>query len=72
MIEVEHLPIHVVDTIITSLANKEYGDLSKYGIHRPKKGPFDIELATGRSSVLYVGTIRKIKEGSIKLLTTML
>lgn len=66
----KHLPIHVVDTIITSLANMEYGDLSKYGIYQPKKGPFQLKFITGRAPVIDVGTIRRIKEGAIKVLST--
>ncbi|KAG5019426.1 hypothetical protein JHK87_015281 [Glycine soja] len=64
----KHLPIHVVDTIITSLANMEYGDLSKYGIYQPKKGPFQLKFITGRAPVIDVGTIRRIKEGAIKVI----
>ncbi|KAK7350875.1 hypothetical protein VNO77_09906 [Canavalia gladiata] len=63
----EHLPVHVVDTVVTFLAQMEYGDLSKYGIQRPKKGPFYLKNVTGRSPVLDVGTIGKIKEGAIKV-----
>ncbi|KAG5035910.1 hypothetical protein AAZX31_04G194800 [Glycine max] len=64
----KHLPVHVVDNIITSLANMEYGDLSKYGIYQPKKGPFHLKFITGRAPVIDVGTIEKIKEGAIKVI----
>ncbi|KAK7316962.1 hypothetical protein RJT34_00805 [Clitoria ternatea] len=63
----QRLPVNVVDTIITFLANMKYGDLSKYGISRPKKGPFFLKNVTGRSPVLDVGTIRRIKDGAIKV-----
>ncbi|KAK7282339.1 hypothetical protein RIF29_11023 [Crotalaria pallida] len=61
-------PVHTVDDIVTHLASLEYGDLSKYGIYVPKKGPFYIKEVNGRSAVIDVGTIGKIKEGAIKVI----
>ncbi|KAK1300176.1 putative indole-3-pyruvate monooxygenase YUCCA10 [Acorus calamus] len=43
-------------------------DLSKYGIHRPKEGPFFLKVTTGRSPVIDVGTVSKIKSGEIQVL----
>lgn len=68
----KYLPVNVVDTVITFLANVEYGDLSQYGIYRPSKGPFYLKEATGRSPILDVGTIGKIREGAIKVFNTTL
>lgn len=65
---VKYLPVQVVDTFITFLANLKYGDLSKYGIYRPKMGPLYLKNVTGKSTVIDVGTIGKIKEGAIKVL----
>lgn len=65
----KYLPIQHVDTIITLVANLKFGDLSKYGIYRPKHGPLYLKNVTGKSCVLDVGTIDKIKEGAIKVLT---
>ena len=42
------------------LSRLEYGDLSKYGICRPQRGPFAHKIATGRSPVIDVGTLGKI------------
>ncbi|TKY72768.1 indole-3-pyruvate monooxygenase YUCCA10 [Spatholobus suberectus] len=64
----KHLSVHVVDIIVTFLSNMKYGDLSKYGIYRPKKGLFYLKSVAGRSPVLDVGTIEKIKEGAIKVI----
>ncbi|KAL2347251.1 hypothetical protein Fmac_001251 [Flemingia macrophylla] len=61
-------PVDTVDTIVTVLGHEQYGDLSKYGIYRPTKGPFYLKQVTGRSPVLDVGTIAKIKEGTIKVI----
>jgi indole-3-pyruvate monooxygenase len=49
------------------LAKLKYGDLSKYGIYRPKEGPLHLKNITGKSPVIDVGTVEKIKEGGIKV-----
>ncbi|KAI5405035.1 probable indole-3-pyruvate monooxygenase YUCCA10 [Lathyrus oleraceus] len=64
---VQYFPVYIADTIITILAKLKYGDLSKYGIHRPKDGPLYLKNSTGKSAVIDVGTIEKIMEGSIKV-----
>ncbi|KAI5405041.1 probable indole-3-pyruvate monooxygenase YUCCA10 [Lathyrus oleraceus] len=64
---VHYFPVYIADTIITILAKLKYGDLSKYGIYRPKDGPLYLKNITGKSAVIDVGTIEKIKEGSIKV-----
>jgi indole-3-pyruvate monooxygenase len=64
---VNYFPVYVVDKIITFLAKLKYGDLSKYGIYRPKEGPLHLKNITGKSPVIDVGTIEKIKEGGIKV-----
>lgn len=65
---VNYLPVHVVDTLITFSAKLKYGDLSKYGIYRPKEGPLHLKNISGRSAVIDVGTVEKIKEGAIKVI----
>ncbi|RWW59125.1 hypothetical protein BHE74_00033950 [Ensete ventricosum] len=54
---------------IVLLAKLKYGDLSKYGIVRPSLGPLRLKAVTGRSSVIDVGTVEKIKTGEIKVNT---
>ncbi|XWS29882.1 hypothetical protein CRYUN_Cryun24cG0068600 [Craigia yunnanensis] len=44
-----------------------YGDLSKYGIRRPKQGPFYLKATAGRAPVIDVGTVDKIKSKEIKV-----
>ncbi|XP_054806316.1 probable indole-3-pyruvate monooxygenase YUCCA10 [Prosopis cineraria] len=65
-----YLPAQIVDVVITFVANLEYGDLSEYGIHRPSKGPFYLKQVTGRSPVIDVGTIQKIRDGEIKVISS--
>ncbi|XP_058781317.1 probable indole-3-pyruvate monooxygenase YUCCA10 [Vicia villosa] len=64
---VQYIPVYIVDTIITLQAKFKYGDLSQYGIYRPKDGPLYLKNTTGKSAVIDVGTIEKIKEGAIKV-----
>ncbi|CAJ2628731.1 unnamed protein product [Trifolium pratense] len=63
-----YMPTNVVDIVITFLAKLKYGDLSKYGIYRPKEGPLHLKNISGRAPVIDVGTIGKIKEGAIKVI----
>jgi indole-3-pyruvate monooxygenase len=62
-----HLPVKLVDFIILTLANIQFGDLSRYGIVRPNMGPLLLKAKTGRSAVLDVGTTQLIKTGDIKV-----
>ncbi|KAL1315377.1 hypothetical protein HN51_042144 [Arachis hypogaea] len=64
----KYLPVNIVDSVITFLANIKFGDLSQFGIRRPNKGPFYLKEAAGRSPILDVGTIAKIKDGAIKVI----
>ncbi|KAK9293311.1 hypothetical protein L1049_021303 [Liquidambar formosana] len=61
MVLLKYLPVFLVDTFITILSKFKYDDLSKYGIYRPKKGPFYVKEIMGRSPVLDVGTVKKIQ-----------
>jgi indole-3-pyruvate monooxygenase len=64
---VRHLPLKLVDDLLVMMANFIFGDLTRHGIIRPKKGPFIIKSETGRSAVIDVGTVGLIKEGNIKV-----
>ncbi|GMI93043.1 hypothetical protein like AT1G21430 [Hibiscus trionum] len=71
MIMLQYLPGKVVDKITVAISKLKYGKLSKYGIRRPREGPFHLKAKTGRSAVIDVGTISKIKAGEIKVLPGM-
>lgn len=64
---VQYLPVKFVDRLIMTMASFTFGDLSNYGIMRPKDGPFVLKARTGRSSVIDVGTVQKIRNGEIKV-----
>lgn len=40
MVLLKYLPMFMVDVIILILSKLKFGDLSKHGIIRPKRGPF--------------------------------
>lgn len=61
------LPMDVVDQIVLKLGHIMFGDLSEYGITRPTRGPFYLKSTTGRSAIIDVGTIDKIKAQEIKV-----
>ncbi|CAL9047463.1 probable indole-3-pyruvate monooxygenase YUCCA10 [Musa acuminata AAA Group] len=61
------LPVCLVDALVGLLAKLKYGDLSRYGIVRPTMGPMRLKAVTGRSAVIDVGTVEKIKTGEIKV-----
>ncbi|KAL4644006.1 hypothetical protein ACB092_02G132400 [Castanea dentata] len=63
----KYLPVQIVDALTVIHAAFLFGNLSKYGIHRPNIGPFFQKSLTGRSPVIDVGTIKKIKQGEIQV-----
>ncbi|KAL0351562.1 UNVERIFIED_CONTAM: putative indole-3-pyruvate monooxygenase YUCCA10 [Sesamum calycinum] len=64
----KYLPLDLVDNIVLTLSKIKYGNnLSDYGIQRPGKGPFFLKRATGRSPVIDVGTVSKIRAGEIEV-----
>ncbi|XP_044437858.1 probable indole-3-pyruvate monooxygenase YUCCA11 [Aegilops tauschii subsp. strangulata] len=62
-----HLPLKLVDNLLVMAAKLIFGDLSRYGIRRPKMGPMILKSETGRSAVIDVGTVGLIKKGIIKV-----
>ncbi|KAJ9675123.1 hypothetical protein PVL29_024178 [Vitis rotundifolia] len=68
MFLLKYVPREVVDYVIVSFAKLIYGDLSNYGIPRPKEGPFYLKDVTRSSPIIDVGTIGKIKEGEIQVM----
>ncbi|OMO78823.1 Pyridine nucleotide-disulfide oxidoreductase, class-II [Corchorus olitorius] len=71
MVMLKYLPCKVVDNISVMLSKVKYGNVSKYGLKRPKRGPFYLKATTGQSPVIDVGTIGKIKKGEIQVFPTM-
>ncbi|KAK6239305.1 hypothetical protein QUC31_004774 [Theobroma cacao] len=68
LILLKYIPHNMVDSLMVMLSKLAYGDLTKYGITRPKEGPFFMKVAYGKYPVFDVGTYNKIKSGEIQVL----
>ncbi|XP_002514307.2 indole-3-pyruvate monooxygenase YUCCA2 [Ricinus communis] len=60
-------PVSIVDQILLFVSFFVLGDTSQLGLHRPKLGPLELKNVTGKTPVLDVGTISKIRSGDIKV-----
>ncbi|XP_076954774.1 putative indole-3-pyruvate monooxygenase YUCCA10 [Bidens hawaiensis] len=63
----KYMPCEFVDKMVLMFSKLLYGGMGGYGIQRPLNGPFWLKQKTGRSPVIDVGTISKIKTGEIKV-----
>ncbi|KAL2548388.1 Indole-3-pyruvate monooxygenase YUCCA6 [Forsythia ovata] len=61
------LPISLVDSLLLVVSRLIIGDTAKFGIERPKMGPLQLKNLSGKTPVLDVGTLDKIKSGNIKV-----
>lgn len=64
----KHFPSSWVDKLLVILSKLVYGDLTKYGLSRPREGPFFLKVAFGKYPIIDVGTYQKIKTGEIQIL----
>ncbi|XP_062002839.1 probable indole-3-pyruvate monooxygenase YUCCA10 [Rosa rugosa] len=71
MVLSKYLPVKVIDGIALILGKLKFGNLSKYGIHKPTKGPFYLKEHEGQAPIIDVGTIEKIKSDEIKVLPSI-
>jgi indole-3-pyruvate monooxygenase len=63
-----HLPLGLRDAIAMCTMRLVVGDLSRWGIVRPKTGPNRMIQESGRIPMLDVGTIAMVKQGKIRVL----
>ncbi len=63
-----HLPLGLRDAIALAAVGMVVGDLSRWGILRPKVGPNRMIEETGRIPMLDIGTIAMVKQGKIRVL----
>lgn len=61
------LPLWLVDKILLLLAWLALGNIEKYGLRRPSKGPLELKNAEGKTPVLDTGALGKIRSGDIKV-----
>ncbi|XHS79727.1 flavin-containing monooxygenase [Burkholderiaceae bacterium UC74_6] len=62
-----HLPLGLRDAIAVSTVGLVVGDLSRWGIVRPKDGPNRMIEESGRVPILDLGTIAMVKKGKIRV-----
>jgi indole-3-pyruvate monooxygenase len=66
-IAMQPLPVRLRSAVMRAASLARYGDLRRWGIHRPKEGML-AQILRGRVPLIDVGTIRAIKRGQIEVL----
>ncbi|GAB4843688.1 Probable indole-3-pyruvate monooxygenase YUCCA3, variant 2 [Ancistrocladus abbreviatus] len=61
------MPLWLIDRILVGIANLLLGNTEKYGLKRPSLGPLQLKNSEGKTPVLDLGTVGKIKSGKIKV-----
>ncbi|KAL8537168.1 hypothetical protein ACS0TY_012375 [Phlomoides rotata] len=61
------LPMSLVDRILLIVSRIILGDTGRFGLDRPQLGPLELKNLSGKTPVLDVGTLDKIKSGDIKV-----
>ncbi|KAF9610766.1 hypothetical protein IFM89_024622 [Coptis chinensis] len=61
------LPLWLVDKFMLIMAWLVLGNMAKYGIKRPAMGPLQLKNMVGKTPVLDIGALKKIKSGDIKV-----
>ncbi|MED6211646.1 Indole-3-pyruvate monooxygenase YUCCA6 [Stylosanthes scabra] len=60
-------PLRLVDRFLLMVSWLMLGDTSRFGLVRPRFGPLELKNLSGKTPVLDVGTLAKIKGGDIKV-----
>ncbi|XP_020232697.1 indole-3-pyruvate monooxygenase YUCCA6 [Cajanus cajan] len=60
-------PIRFVDRFLLIVSWLMLGDTARFGLDRPRLGPLQLKNLSGKTPVLDVGTLAKIKSGHIKV-----
>jgi indole-3-pyruvate monooxygenase len=61
------LSLWIVDKLLLIFTWFILGDMEKYGIKRPSMGPLQLKNTEGKTPVLNIGTLEKIRSGDIKV-----
>ncbi|KAM1720937.1 hypothetical protein ACFX12_022533 [Malus domestica] len=61
------LPLWLADKILLMLTWLLFGNLQKYGLKRPSLGPLELKNISGKTPVLDIGALKKIRSGGIKV-----
>ncbi|KAL6271292.1 hypothetical protein ACE6H2_028203 [Prunus campanulata] len=61
------LPIWLADKLLLLFSWLILGSIEKYGLNRPSVGPMELKNMEGKTPVLDIGALDKIKSGGIKV-----
>ena len=61
------LPLWLVDKILLVLCWLVLGNIEKYGLKRPEMGPMALKSVKGKTPVLDIGALEKIRSGKINV-----
>lgn len=60
-------PVWLTDWLLVFYTWLILGNVANYGFRRPKQGPMELKDKAGKTPVLDVGTVNKIRSGHIKV-----
>ncbi|KGN45383.2 probable indole-3-pyruvate monooxygenase YUCCA10 isoform X2 [Cucumis sativus] len=66
----KYLPLGFLDSLMVFLSKMVFGDLTKYGMKRPNKGPIYMKRHHGKFPIIDAGTCNKIKSGEIQVISS--
>ncbi|XP_061339323.1 indole-3-pyruvate monooxygenase YUCCA6-like [Gastrolobium bilobum] len=64
---IKWLPMRLVDRFLLIVSWLMLGNTARFGLDRPRLGPLELKNLSGKTPVLDVGTLAKIKGGDIKV-----
>ncbi|XP_074265332.1 putative indole-3-pyruvate monooxygenase YUCCA5 [Silene latifolia] len=67
MLLMKWLPLWFVDKILLFFTLFTLGNIESYGLKRPKTGPLELKNKQGKTPVLDIGALAKIRSGNIKI-----
>ena len=67
MLLMKWIPLWLVDKILLFFAWFILGDMNKYGLRWPKIGPLELKNKHGKTPVLDIGALAKIRSGEINV-----
>ena len=63
--------MRLVDRFLLIVSRLMLGDTARLGLDRPEMGPLELKNWSGKTPVLDVGTLAKIKSGDVKVLSQL-
>ncbi|KAL1309809.1 hypothetical protein HN51_052519 [Arachis hypogaea] len=68
----KHFEVKTVDKFMVLMSKLMYGNMSKYGLIRPKEGPFAMKIKNGTTPIIDMGCVKKIKDRQVKVVPAIL